>query len=318
MSTPAPAISVIVPAWGVAHLVGEALASLQAQSFADWEAIVVDDGAPDDVAGAVAPFAAADPRIRFLPTPHGGVSAARNRALAAARAPLIALLDGDDRLLPDYLAKMIAAISADPGLGLVSCDALYTGRPAREGRPFSHYSPQIGEPTLAAVIERRFNIFIAAMIRREAIGQAGGFDEALARSEDLDLWLRILSAGWRAAYVPEPLAIYRRRAGSLTTETLQLCRSTVQVYEKAARALAGRPEAALAAAMARRCEAQAAWIEGEDRVIAGEVRAGLDLLRAAHAERRSPRWRMMMPLFNAMPPIARPLLTWRRWREAQA
>jgi len=318
MSTPAPAVSVIVPAWGVAHLVGEALASLQAQSFADWEAIVVDDGAPDDVAGAVAPFAAADPRIRFLPTPHGGVSAARNHALAAARAPLIALLDGDDRLLPDYLAKMIAAIAADPGLGLVSCDALYTGRPAREGRPFSYYSPQAGEPTLAAVIERRFNIFIAAMIRREAIAQAGGFDESLARAEDLDLWIRILSAGWRAAYVAEPLAIYRRRPGSLTTETLQLCRSTARMYEKTARALAGRPEAALAAVMARHCEEQAAWIEGEDRVIAGEVRAGLDLLRAAHAERRSPRWRVMMPLFNALPPLARPLLAWRRRREAQA
>src|SRR5690606_11651153 len=93
-SPPVPRIAVIVPAFGVAHLLGAALDSLQAQSFTDWEAIVIDDGAPDDVAGAVAPYLG-DSRIRFLQTENRGVSAARNRAIAAARAPLVALLDGD-------------------------------------------------------------------------------------------------------------------------------------------------------------------------------------------------------------------------------
>ena len=110
---PAPRIAVIVPAYGVAHLLAEALDSLRAQSFTDWEAIVIDDGAPD-VAGAVAPYLD-DSRIRVLATDNRGVSTARNRAIAEARAPLIALLDGDDLFRPGYLAAMVAAMEVDPG-----------------------------------------------------------------------------------------------------------------------------------------------------------------------------------------------------------
>ena len=77
-----PRVAVIVPAYGVAHLLGEALDSLQAQTFTEWECVVIDDGAPDDVAGAVAPYLA-DPRIQFLSTPNHGVSSARNTAIAS-------------------------------------------------------------------------------------------------------------------------------------------------------------------------------------------------------------------------------------------
>ena len=318
MSEPIPAVSVVVPAWGVAYLVGEALASLQTQSFTDWEAVVVDDGAPDDVAGAVEPFAKSDPRIRFLATPHGGLSAARNRAIAAARAPLISLLDGDDFYRSDYLEKMVAAISADPGLGLVTCDATFTGHTARDGRRFSEYLSQVGEPTLDAVIARRFNIFGATILRREAITDTGGFDEELAAAEDLDLWIRILEKGWRAAYVPEPLVIYRRRPGSLSSSTVKLHRATVRLYEKAVARLAGRPEANTAAAMVERMRDMAGWAEGEDLVIAGQTLAGLRVLRSSHAEHRSARWRLMMLVFRVMPPLARPLLTWRRRQEVRA
>ena len=315
MPDASPSVSVIVPAWGAAHLVGEALASLQAQDFTDWEAIVVDDGAPDDVAGAVAPFAAADPRIRFLATAHGGVSAARNHAIAAARAPLIALLDGDDVYRDGYLSTMIAAIDADPAIGLVTCDAIFTGQLAREGRRFSEFLSQQGEPTLDAVIARRVNIFIACLIRREALAAVAGFDETLPSSEDLDLWIRILETGWRAAIVPEPLVTYRRRAGSLSSATFNLRRDTMRMYEKATIRLAGRPEAATAAAMVEQMRDEAAWVEGEDLVIAGHVSAGMTVLRKAHAERRSPRWHMMMRVFGALPAIARPVLAWRRRRE---
>ena len=83
-----PAISVIVPAYGVAHLLHEALQSLQAQDFADWEAIVIDDGAPDDVAAAFAPFAS-DSRFRLIQTDNGGIAAARNRAIARDRKSVV-------------------------------------------------------------------------------------------------------------------------------------------------------------------------------------------------------------------------------------
>jgi glycosyltransferase involved in cell wall biosynthesis len=313
-----PAVSVIVPAWGVAHLVGETLESLRAQSFTDWEAIVVDDGAAD-IADIIAPYAAADPRIRFFSTPRGGVSCARNHAIRHARAPLLSLLDGDDVYQPDYLEKMVAAISADPALGLVTCDATFIGQTSRAGRHFSEYLPQDGERTLDALIARRFNVFIATIIRREAIEAVGGFDEELPAAEDLDLWIRIAERGWPIGRVAEPLVLYRRRPGSLSSSTLNLRRAAAMVYGKAAVRLAGRPEATTAAALAERMRDEAGWVEGEDLVIAGQTRAGLRMLRRSHAERRSPRWRLMMPLFTALPTIARPLLAWRRRQEtAQA
>ncbi|WP_019833073.1 glycosyltransferase family 2 protein [Sphingomonas sp. PR090111-T3T-6A] len=316
MSETRPAVSVILPAWGVAHLVGEALASLQAQTFRDWEAIVIDDGAPDDVAGAVAPFVAADPRIHFLATENGGLSAARNRAIAASRAPLIALLDGDDQYRPDYLERMVAAIRAAPDLGIVSCDATYSGQPSRKGRRFSEYHGQAATPTLAALLDRSFNVFVAAILRREAFDATGGFDETLPAAEDFDMWLRIVEQGWRIAQVPEPLAIYRRRPGSLSSATRQLRLATARVYEKAVERLAGRPEAAIAAAMMEQMRREAGWAEGEELVMTGRTSAGLKLLHRHRAGARSPRWRMMMGLFRAVPPLAGPVLRWRRRREA--
>jgi glycosyltransferase involved in cell wall biosynthesis len=163
-----PAISVIVPAYGVANLVGEALVSLQQQTFTDWEAIVIDDGAPDELIVAVGEFSA-DPRIRLLHTPHGGVSVARNHGIAAARAPLIALLDGDDTYEPDYLATMKAAIEAAPGIGFVSCDATFFGNSPLAGRAFSDQIAQVPPVTLDRVLRRAFNVFTAGIMLR------GGF-----------------------------------------------------------------------------------------------------------------------------------------------
>lgn len=310
----APAVSVIIPAWGVADLVGEALASLQAQSFRDWEAIIVDDGDPA-VGPAIHACSGDDARIRFVPSPHGGVSAARNHALKEARAPLIALLDGDDLYLPGYLERMVGAISADPALGLVTCDAIFTGQTTRAGKRFSDFLAQDGERSLDAIVARRFNIFIASIMRREVLDAVGGFDEELAAAEDLDLWIRIAERGWPIGRVPDPLALYRRRPGSLSASTLRLRRAAATMYDKAAMRLAGRPEAATAAVMAATMREEAGWVEGEDLVIAGETRAGLAMLRRSHAERRSPRWRVMMPVISLLPALARPLLTWRRRQE---
>lgn len=302
-----PDVSVIVPAYGVAHLLGEALASLQAQSHASWEAIVVDDGAPDDVAGAISRFSD-DPRIRLLQTDNRGVATARNRAIAIARAPLIALLDGDDLYAPAYLSRMIAAIRADPRLGFVSCDAIYFGEPRRNGRRFSEYSPQRAPVTLDRVLRRRFNVFTASILRRDAFDAIGGYDPALPAAEDFDLWVRMLEAGWRGGYVAAPLARYRRRSGSLSRQTEAMVRALAASYRAAARRLGNRREGRTAARMATRIEREMAWAEGDALIRGGRVTEGLRLLRAARAWRRSPRWLLAMPLMLAAPSLAPPLL----------
>lgn len=296
-----PLVSVIVPAYGVADLLGEALASLQAQRWPHWEAIVVDDGAPDDVAGAFAAFAG-DPRFRLLKTDNGGLATARNRGLAASRAPYIALLDGDDLFEPDYLERTVAALQADPGLGFVSCDATMFGARPYAGQRYSERYPMSGPVTLERVLGREVQVFVASTIRRSALEQVGGFDGALRSVEDLDLWIRLLAAGWRGAILPQPLARYRRRAGSLSTNDRGMLTAAAAVYRKAVQALQGRPEAATAARLLAGYEQQLRHLDGQEAIRNGDVARGLSLL--AGAEQRSQRWRLVLPLMRRAPWLA--------------
>jgi glycosyltransferase involved in cell wall biosynthesis len=300
-----PRVSVIVPAYGVADLVGDALRSLQAQSLTEWEAIVVDDGAPDDVAGACQAFAG-DPRIRLLMTDNGGLAAARNRGIAASHAPFIALLDGDDEYEPEHLATMLAAIERDAGLGFVTCDAVYTGLADRAGQLFSAYNAQEGEITLPRVMRHEFHMIAGSVMRRAAFDDAGGYDPALRSVEDLDIWCRILAAGWRAGYVDRPLVRYRRRPGSLSMNSATMARSACVVYAKLAAILAGRPEEAVARAMLADSEAELRWIEGQALVQDGDVSRGLEMMRGNGGQ--SLRWKLAMPLMKMFPGLARPLL----------
>ncbi len=110
-----PAVSVIVPMHDVAAHAGAAIASLRAQTFAGFEAIVIDDGSSDGSGDVALAAMAGDARFRLVRQPNCGLSAARNAGLAAAHGRFIAFLDGDDRLAPEFLARMLAAIESDGG-----------------------------------------------------------------------------------------------------------------------------------------------------------------------------------------------------------
>jgi glycosyltransferase involved in cell wall biosynthesis len=293
-----PRVAVIVPAYGVAHLLAQALISLQAQSLQDWEAIVVDDGAPDK-------------RFRLLRTDNGGLATARNRAIAVSSAPFIALLDGDDVYAPDYLDRMLAAIQADPALGFVSCDAVMFGDRRFAGRRYSEGHPMGGPVTLPRVLNRDVAVLVASIIRRSAFEAVGGFDGALRSVEDLDLWLRLLTAGWRATILPKALVRYRRRPGSLSSRPKGMLAASVQVYGKAAASLAGRPEATIAQRWLARHAEQLRWIEGQEAVLRGDVAIGLRQL--AGAEQSSSRWRLALSVMRRAPWLAAFLIRLRVW-----
>jgi glycosyltransferase involved in cell wall biosynthesis len=301
---------VIVPAYGVAHLLGDALRSLQVQTLQDWEAIVIDDGAPDDVVGAFTPFAP-DRRFRLLLTDNRGLAAARNRAIAAARAPIISLLDGDDLYEPAYLERMLATMEADQGVGFVCCDALVFGDGQRIPRRYSRLYPMSGRISLDRVLDRRFVIFVATMFRRSAIDQIDGFDARLAACEDLDAWIRLLAAGWRATHVAEPLARYRRRRGSMSSSSRRMFESNCAVYRKASTALEGRPEKVVADRMLASSERILRWLDGEERILRGDVAGGL--LQLADAQGRSLRWRIALAVMRRAPAMATALLRMRAW-----
>ena len=309
-----PRVAVIVPAYGVAHLLGEALASLQAQTLTAWECMVIDDGAPDDVAAAVAPFLT-DTRIRFLATANHGVSAARNAAIAASSAPYIALLDGDDRLRPEYLARTAARLDADPSLRLVTVNARMFGAVPRERLCFAT-GQESRDPlhgTLAEVLDRSFGVYIGTTFRRADFDRTAGFDSTLTHCEDFDIWVRLMQLGGRAGYVDAVLGEYRVRSDSASASGERMLRGNLRVYEKVLQTLPDdAPERALAARLAENTRQAIAFAHAVDRVIDGDTHGGLADLRAVKGEVSGPAWALSFLLWRLLPALARPMLAWRR------
>jgi glycosyltransferase involved in cell wall biosynthesis len=303
-------VAVIVPAYGVAHLLGEALTSLQRQTFTAWECLVIDDGAPDDVAGAVAPFLA-DPRIRFLSTTNHGVSAARNRAIAEAQAPLVALLDGDDLFRPDYLANVVPVLEGEPDVRLVTCNARIFGAVARPRHCVER--PQAARGTLAEVLDRSFNVYIGSTFRRTDFEAVGGFDTRMAQSEDFDFWVRLMLLGGTARYIDKVLAEYRVRPGSASANAGRMLLGNIRAYEKARAALpADAPEIRLLDRLLADSRAALAFEHAIDCIVDGDTRRGLTELRRVRDQVGGPVWQAAFSLWMLFPTLARPMLRWRR------
>ncbi len=309
----APRIAVIVPAYGVAHLVGEALTSLQGQTFEGWECVVIDDGAPDDVAGAVAPFLA-DPRIRFMATENQGVSGARNTAIRQTSAPFVALLDGDDRLRPHYLERMVEALERDGSARIVTCNARLFGA-VRWSSNVVDCKQGTGDGvhgSFSDVLDRSFNVYIGSSFRRADFNRIGGFDPDLAHSEDFDFWVRLMRLGGHATYIDEILGDYRIRRGSASSDTPRMYRGMIRVYSKLLEDNLERPEADLVRRLIADNESHLRIQETIDEVLNGDQYAGLEKLRGDEVLQQSRLWRSSFLLWRVAPGLARPMLAWRK------
>jgi teichuronic acid biosynthesis glycosyltransferase TuaG len=228
---------VIVPAHNAAPYLPEAIASVQLQTFQDWELVVVDDGSSDDTWRLLQAY---DPPVHsFHRASPGGPALARNHAIAHASGDLVAFLDADDLLLPGYLHSQLAAYElacrryGQEAVGLVGCDAriLIGERYA----PYTHLQRVPGGPgplTLERVL-RRNPIYVSCLVPR-AVGEAvGWFDPELFGTEDFGLWIKILEAGYRGVLNDEVLAVYRRGAGSLSSDLASQAVNNRRAYELA-------------------------------------------------------------------------------------
>lgn len=303
-----PRITVVVPAYNVAPYVGEALQSLRAQSEEDFEAIVIDDGSTDGTLEAITPFLS-DPRFRVIKQANAGLAAARNSGIAAARGPFVAMLDSDDRYRPRYLEKMLDRIEAEPQVAFVTCDAESFTHGSDHRQIFSRRYAQAEPVTLDGVLTDRTRVFGLCTIRTDALRAVGGYDPELRAAEDLDLWLRLLGAGYVGGLVPDVLVDYRRRAGSLSDDRATLMTATARALDKAAAALGTRAEAALAADKRDAARTIAAFESGVDLALRGEARRGIDLMRSSGLKRGNFKWQTLMQIFSVVPLLAGPALT---------
>jgi glycosyltransferase involved in cell wall biosynthesis len=180
---PSPIVSVILPTRDRARFVGEAIASVQAQSFADWELIIVDDGSTDDTAAAVAPYLA-DKRIRYVQQRAQGASAARNHGLMLARGTFIAYIDSDNFWYRHFLATAVNELASDPGTDLIY-GALVTDAPHLDGTRLM-FVP-FDRDLLMSANYIDMNVIVH---RKSLVDRYGGFDEEVSRVNDWDLILR--------------------------------------------------------------------------------------------------------------------------------
>ncbi|HKG20615.1 MAG TPA: glycosyltransferase family A protein, partial [Blastocatellia bacterium] len=227
-----PAVSVIMPSYRVSQYIGEAIESILAQTFKDYEIIVVNDGSPDteELERVLAPYM---DRIVYIEQENRGCSAARNTAILASRGRYLSLLDPDDIWEKHYLEVQVGMLELDPSIDLVYPNATIFGDMPDSGRLFMDLSPSHGEVTFESLVCQQCNVMISVTARREAIVGAGMFDESLRSAEDFDMWLRLAHAGGRIVYHREPLVRYRRRRGSLSSNPAWMCRNVLRVFQKA-------------------------------------------------------------------------------------
>jgi glycosyltransferase involved in cell wall biosynthesis len=236
----APRVAVIVPAHDRADLLPEALESVVRQTYRDWEAIVVDDASADDTYAVARAFAERHPgRIRALRLERNvGVGAARTvAARAAPGAELLCLLDHDDALREDYLARMVgaydAAVAAGRRPGVVACDGLFLTAEGITGETWSGRYGLADPLDLDAMVGQNF-VFPRALFPRAAFEHVGGaFASECLGFDDYDLWLRLLEAGFEAVVVREPLAVYRDHAASYSFNRVARAEGAIATYRRA-------------------------------------------------------------------------------------
>jgi GT2 family glycosyltransferase len=214
-----PAVSVLLPLRDAGATLAEAISSVLDQRGVDLELVAVDDGSRDQGPVWLRGVAARDRRVVVLETGGVGIAGALGRALAVARAPLLARMDADDICHPDRLARQLAALAAAPELALVAA-RVEPFPPAAVGPGLARYVAW--QNGILSPAEHARDLFIesplchpSVVVRREALVRVGGWRD-VPWPEDYDLWLRLDEAGLPMAKLPEVLLRWRHQPGRAT------------------------------------------------------------------------------------------------------
>jgi glycosyltransferase involved in cell wall biosynthesis len=202
-----PAVSVVVPCHNSAAYLRETFESVAAQTLADLEIVMVDDGSTDDTRALAAQLArSADRPVRLVLQERRGVAAARNRGILEARGRYVLPLDADDLIDPRMLEEAAAMLEADPAMSIVYTDRADFGDIERTWRAGAFELPRL----------RYFNqIGYCSLFRRTLWEELGGYRGNVDGFDDWDFWLAAALRGHRAAHLPKPYHRHRRRSDSL-------------------------------------------------------------------------------------------------------
>jgi hypothetical protein len=229
-------VTVIVPAWNAERTIEESLRSAAEQTYRNLEILIVDDGSTDQTTSVAANFCRTEPRARLISKENGGVASARNRGILEARGDWLAPIDADDLWHPTRIEKQLAAAleSPDPP-GFVYCWYRVIDEDSRvvaSGPRWTINGPAFRQLSYMNVVENGS----ALLLNREAVLEAGGYDEALRAEraqgcEDVMIQLMV-ARHYPVAAVPEYLVAWRRHTTNMSSDFEQIARSCRLVYRK--------------------------------------------------------------------------------------
>lgn len=209
-------VSVVIPTYNRADYLREAIESVLAQTFRDFELIVVDDGSTDGTQELAASY---NGKLKYLRQQNSGPSAARNNGIKNAAGRYVAFLDSDDIWLPEMLAKQISLFRKNPAAGLAA-----TGYCLMDVRHQLTDTVILHEDELETLRNgnhyKNFFATSGVMVKKHCFEAAGLFNEGLHFAEDWDMWLRILHH-YSFAYLPEALMHYRVHPAKISETSLQ-------------------------------------------------------------------------------------------------
>lgn len=240
-------VSVVVPTYNYAHFLPAALDSVLAQTYRDWECIIVDDGSTDDTPAVADAYARRDSRFRYIHQANRGLAGARNSGVRDARGEAIQFLDADDRLLPPKLKRHTAYLDSHPECDIVYGDVWF----------FRSETPDVLTPSLHGKLTRsilrrvhgnaeafrvlqHYNIMpVPAAIIRRRVFERAIFDEEANAVEDYGFWIRCAALGFSFDFCEpdEPVAAVRSHGASMSRDFVRMLRGLITVahaYEKTA------------------------------------------------------------------------------------
>jgi len=229
--TGTPRFSVTIPAYNAQDTLAETVESVRAQTFKDWELVIVDDGSTDSTRELAESLAREDPRIRVISQENRGSGGAYNTAVRNTRADLIVMLSADDLLLPEHLAQFDAFIAQNPDAAIFSSTGYYDYDDGVRELCSLHKAWADESTCMMPDLLRACFFDMGTVYRKEVFDAVGGFREDIF-AEDYLFWVLAFAHGYRHRHLDLPLAIHRRNSGQKSANAILVRQSELRTIRE--------------------------------------------------------------------------------------
>ena len=294
-----PLVSVIVATYNYGHLIGQTLESTQAQTYQNWECIVIDDGSTDNTSKVVACYKEKDDRIKYIHQKNRGQAAAKNNGIRNSAGKYLQFLDADDLIESKKFERQVEYLEQHPEVDIIYGSVRYFSTENTDERLYSMWGgnrpwmPEVsgqGEDILLALSGGNIMAVNSALIRRSIIDDVGLFDEMAPPLEDWDYWIRCAARGKRFQYAgfEGTLALVRSHPSSSSRNKRRMVTAMSLIQKKVGAATTGAGSQRINRGIA----AQIDGLIGVYEVTNGSLLKGIWRLVKAGAKGGKIKWRM--------------------------